>query len=152
MDSIELAIADALAAAISATTFLGPITSVTATRAYVPDHQASDLETLKVNVVPGTVEISALSHGADLFESTIHVTIGKRAPTDVEVDDLVELRTQIADAIRSNKLTAGYPAMPTGVVWMSIDNMTTFDRDALTGQRVFLSDMAVTYRRSQAKL
>lgn len=153
MDAIEILIADSLAESLSLAEFDGTIDAVTATRAYVPDYDAAtDLGTLKVTVVPGATEISNLTHGADLFEVEVHVVMAKRFSTDAELDDLVNLRTQIVDAIRSKTLPASTPAMPTGVVWVGITNQTTFDRDALTDRRVFLADIAVVYRRSQAKV
>lgn len=152
MDAIEILIADSLAESLSLAEFAGDIGSVTAVRKFVPDYEAADLGTLKVSVVPGATEVSNLTHGADLFEVEIHVVIAKRFTTDAELDDLVDLRTQIVDAIRSKTLPASTPAMPNGVVWMGITNQTTFDRDALTDRRVFLADIAVVYRRSQAKV
>lgn len=151
IDSIEILVADALAAGLSAATFDGDYPEITARRVYVPDHQVADVTTLHVSVVPGRCEIQGMTHGADLFEMEIHVLLAKRIVVDSEIDGLIDLRTQIAHAIRSGTVPAATPAMPSGTKWVSIDNETTFDREAMNGHRVFLADMIVTYRRLQAK-
>ena len=150
-DAIEILVADALAAGLSAAEYAGDYESVDARRVYVPDYQAADIADLHVSVVPGSCEISGATHGADMYEFEIHVLVAKRLALDSEIDGLVELRTQLANLIRSNKVPAADPPMPAGTKWVSVNNETTFDRDALTGNRIFLADMVVTYRRLQAK-
>jgi hypothetical protein len=152
MNAIEILIADSLADSISRHTFDGAISKVTAVRRFVPDFQGEDVSTLKVSVVPGECEISNHTHGADLFESSIHVVIAKRIEDDTDIDDLVDLRTGISDAIRSKTLPASVPAMPSGVVWVSIANTVTFQPDQLTNHRVFMGEITVAYRRAQAKV
>ena len=152
MEAIEILIADSLAGSLSLARFDGAITSVDAVRSYVPDYTAEELGDLKVSVVPGETQVTPHTHGADLFEIDIHVVIGKRMASDAEIDDLVELRTNIVDAIRSRKLPADETTMPPGVVWMNVTNLVTYDRDQVTGARVFLADIAVTYRYASAKV
>ena len=151
MEAIEILIADSLAGSLSLARFHGAITSVAAVRSYVPDYTAEELGDLKVSVVPGETQVTPHTHGADLFEIDIHVVIGKRMASDAEIDDLVELRTGIVDAIRSKKLPAG-ETMPPGVAWMNVTNMVTYDRDQVTGARIFLADISVTYRYANAKV
>jgi hypothetical protein len=152
MNAIEILIADSLAESLSSATFDGEIADVNAVRTYVADFTTEDLADIKVSVVPGSVEVTNHTHGADLFEVEIHVVIGKKLVTDAELDDLVDLRTNIVDAIRSKKLPASSPPMPSGVAWMGITNAVTYDRDHVTGSRVFLGDIVVTYRYANAKL
>jgi len=152
VEAIEILAADALAASLTAATYTGTYASITATRAYTPEFEGADMDTLKVSVIPGNVEITQITHGADLFEFEVHVTIAKRFTGTAELDALVNLRTQIADRIRSNALPAATPAMPAGTNWFGIANNVTFDRDTLMNQSIFLADIAVTYRRSQAKV
>ena len=152
MDAIEILTADALAASLTAATFTGNITTITAVRGYTPDFQGEQLEAVQVTVVPGNVDVTPVTHGADLFEYEIHVMLAKRISANADIDDLVNLRTQIVDAIRSKALPSANPAMPTGAQWFSIANNVTYDRDTLMNQMVFLADIAVTYRRSQGKL
>lgn len=152
MEAIEILIADSLAGSLSLARFDGAITSVSAVRSYVPDYTAEELGDLKVSVVPGETQVTPHTHGADLFEIDIHVVIGKRMASDAEIDDLVELRTNIVDAIRSRKLPADETTMPPGVAWMNVTNMVAYDRDQVTGARVFLADISVTYRYANAKV
>ena len=152
MEAIEILIADSLAGSLSLARFDGAITSVDAVRSYVPDYTAEELGDLKVSVVPGETQVTPHTHGADLFEIDVHVVIGKRMASDAEIDDLVELRTNIVDAIRSRKLPADETTMPPGVAWMNVTNLVTYDRDQVTGARVFLADIAVTYRYASAKV
>jgi len=152
MNAIEILIADSLAGSLTAATFPGTISDITAVRTYVPDYTTEELSNLKVSVVPGGTEVTPHTHGADLFELEIHVVIGKRIDTDADIDDLNELRTNIVDAIRSRTLPASTPPMPTGVAWMNCSNATTYERDQLTGSRVFLGDIVVTYRYANAKV
>ena len=152
MDAIEILIADSLAGSLSIARFDGAITSVDAVRSYVPDYTAEELGDLKVSVVPGETQVTPHTHGADLFEIDVHVVIGKRMASDAEIDDLVELRTNIVDAIRSKKLPGGETTMPPGVAWMNVTNVVTYDRDQVTGARIFLADISVTYRYANAKV
>jgi hypothetical protein len=152
MEAIEILIADSLAGSLSLARFDGAIASVDAVRSYVPDYTAEELGDLKVSVVPGETQVTPHTHGADLFEVEVHIVIGKRMSSDAEIDDLVELRTAIVDAIRSKKLPAAETTMPPGVAWMNVTNLVTYDRDQVTGARVFLADIAVTYRYANAKV
>ena len=152
MEAIEILIADSLAGSLSLARFDGAITSVEAVRSYVPDYTAEELSDLKVSVVPGETQVSPHTHGADLFEIEVHIVIGKRMASDSEIDGLVELRTNIVDAIRSRKLPASETTMPPGVAWMNVTNVVTYDRDQVTGFRIFLADIAVTYRYANAKV
>jgi hypothetical protein len=152
MEAIEILIADSLAGSLSLARFDGAIASVDAVRSYVPDYTAEELGDLKVSVVPGETQVTPHTHGADLFEVEVHIVIGKRMSSDAEIDDLVELRTAIVDAIRSKKLPAAETTMPPGIAWMNVTNLVTYDRDQVTGARVFLADIAVTYRYASAKV
>jgi hypothetical protein len=152
MNAIEILICDSLADSISKFTFPGDIKTITAVRRIVPDEVTENLDTLQVSVVPGEVDVSNHTHGADLFEPTVHVVIAKRFDTDAELDSLYDLRSDIVDAIRSKALPASTPAMPAGTHWMSIQNVVTFGRDQVANMRTFLADIAVVYRRSQEKV
>lgn len=151
LESIELRIADALAASLRAATFAGPLSCAAATRRFVPDTTVLKANTLEVSVVPGVVEVSNLTHGSDLFAVEIHVVLARKFGSDADVVDLIELRTQIVDAIRSDNLPIASPAMPDGVSWMNVENNVTYDRDSIVNGRVFLCDIGVSYRISQGK-
>jgi hypothetical protein len=152
MNAIEILIADSLAESLSSATFDGTVQKVNAVRTYVADYTLDDLSDLRVSVVPGSVEVSNHTHGADLFEYEVHVVLGKKLLADEEIDDMIDLRTNIVDSIRSKTLPASTPAMPAGVQWFGITNVVTYDRDQVTGSRVFLADISVSYRRANAKV
>lgn len=152
MEAIEILIADSLAKSLTAHTFPGVISRIQAVRKLVPDFQGEDVTSLRVSVVPGPCEVSNHTHGADLFEMETHVVVAKRIDDDSEIDDLIDLRSNILDAIRSKSLPPSSPPMPDGTVWQGITNQVTFDRDQITGHRVFVADVTVTYRRAQAKV
>jgi len=152
MNAIEILICDSLADSLCKFTFPGDIKTITAVRRIVPDEVTENLDTLQVSVVPGEVDVSNHTHGADLFEPTVHVVIAGRFDTDAELDSLYDLRSDIVDAIRSKALPASTPAMPPGTHWMSIQNVVTFGRDQVANMRTFLADIAVVYRRSQEKV
>jgi hypothetical protein len=152
VDAIEILAADSLAASLSAATFTGDYTTLSAVRAYTPEFEGADMDTLKVSVIPGNVDVTQVTRTSDLFEFELHVCLAKRFASTAELDGLVNLRTQIADRIRSNALPASDPAMPSGTIWFQIANNVTFDRDTIMNQSVFLADIAVTYRRAQDKV
>lgn len=152
MEAIEILIADSLAKSLTAHTFPGVISRIQAVRKLVPDFQGENVTALRVSVVPGPCEVSNHTHGADLFEMETLVVVAKRIDDDSEIDDLIDLRSNIVDAIRSKSLPPSTPAMPDGTVWQGITNQVTFDRDQITGHRVFVADVTVTYRRAQAKV
>lgn len=152
MDAIEILICDSLADSLSKFVFPGAIPSITAVRRIVPDDVTENLNELRVSVVPGEVDVSNHTHGADLFEPTVHIVIAKLFDTDEELDALYDLRSNIVDAVRSKALPASTPPMPSGTHWMSIQNVVTFGRDQVANMRTFLADIAVVYRRSQEKV
>ena len=152
MDAIEILICNSVADSLSRHTFPGAIQRITATRRIVPDEVTENLDELQVSVVPGELDVTNLTHGADLFESTIHVVIAKKFDSDQELDDLYDLRSNIVDAIRSKALPASVPPMPPATHWYSIQNVVTFGRDQVMNMRTFLADIAIVYRRSQEKV
>jgi hypothetical protein len=152
MDAIEILICDSLADSLSKFVFPGEITTVSAVRRIIPDDVTADIDTLKVSVVPGELDVTNHTHGADLFEPTVHVVIAKRFSSDAELDALYDLRSNIVDAIRSKALPASEPPMPRGTSWYSIQNVVTFGRDQVADMRTFLADIAVVYRRAQEKI
>lgn len=144
-NSVAVQIADALAAGISIHTFSSPYASVSAVRRYVPDYEGPELRTLQVSVVPGTIESERSSRGQDLFTHEIMVVVAKQTDgSNGDVDQLTNLCEEIMDAIRSETLSV--PTMPENARYFGSAMQTSFDRDSLTDRRVFLAQIAVTYR------
>ena len=145
MASLASQIADALAAGISAHTFSPPFQHVNAARLYVPDYEGVDLRTLKVSVVPGTIDTEKVSRGQDLFTHELAVVIAKHVDgTNAEIDQLCLLGEEIIDAIRSDTLDT--PTMPASALYFASNMQVHFDRDALADRRVFMGHIFVTYR------
>lgn len=147
-EAVELIAAKSLADSLSRTVFAGEAwPRIDASVLYVPDYQSEDLASLKVSVVPGDIDIGLYeARGGDLHEPKIHVVIAKRFTNDQELASLVSLRAAIQDKIRSKTLEPSTPPLPDGYHWYGMNVATTYDRDQLTTQRVFLADIEVTYR------
>lgn len=144
-NAIAVQIADALAAGISMHTFSSPYAAVSAVRRYVPDYEGPELRTLQVSVVPGSTESERSSRGQDLFTQEIMVVVAKQTDgSNADVDKLTNLCEEIMDAIRSETLSV--PTMPENARYFGAAMQTSFDRDSLTDLRVFLAQIAVTYR------
>jgi hypothetical protein len=144
MASIAVQLADALAAGLNSHAFYAPYASLGAVRRYVPDADGASLDTLTVSVVPGPYEIDhTQARGFDLFSHSTYVVLAKHVQPD-ELDGLMQLQQQVADVVRSKILVM--PSMPSGAVWWSVAVQTSFDRDALTDRRLFLSQIEVVYR------
>jgi len=144
-DAVAIEISDALAAGLAAYEFSAPYASIPAKRVYVPDYEGPELRTLKVSVVPATVETERSSRGQDLFTHEVMVVVARMVDgSNQEIDELANLCQEIVDAIRSDLLVM--PSMPANAHYFGAAMQTTFDRDSLTDRRVFLSQIAVTYR------
>ena len=144
-NAVGVAIADAVAAGLSAYEFSAPYASVAAARRYVPDYEATELAELKVSVVPGQIDVEKATRLSDLFTHEIAIVVGRQTDgSNTEVDELTRLGEEILDAVRSGVLVT--PGMPEGVMFYSATMQQHFDRDAMSGQRVYLSQITVQYR------
>lgn len=151
MSAIGVQIADAVAAGLSAYEFSSPYDSIQAVRRYVPDYEATELKDLMVSVVPGTIDVEKASRAADLFSHEVAIVIGKQTSgANAEIDELTTLGEEIMDAVRSGVLVT--PAMPEGVMFYAANMQSHFDRDSMTGNRVFLGQVLVTYRIARSHL
>lgn len=150
--SASTAIADALAAGLSAHSFSAPYASLTATRRYVADDDALNLKTVKVSVVPGPVTTERGARGSDDYRHQIAVIVAKQtAATTAELDALAVLAEEILDAIRSDLVAYG-PTMPEHARYLGAEMETTLDRDALSERSLFLAQIVCTYHHPRAKL
>lgn len=145
--AIEELVAESLAGSLSAAMWAAGV-QVDAKMQYVPDYEASDLNRLRVSVVPGELDISLFEgRGGDLHEPHVHVVMAKRFTDESELRSLIKLRTQIQDKIRSKTLPiVDWAPMPEGVMWYGMTVSSTFDRDQMSASRIFLADIEVTYR------
>ena len=135
------ALADAVAAHVSAGSFGQPVTAV---RMYQPAFTLEDLKDLRVSVVPRTTGISAASRESSTFECVLDVGVQKKLPAEddvAEIDGLLDLVEEIADHVRLKRL----PDAP-DAAWVSIAHEPVVSTESLEQHRVFTSVLSVTYR------
>lgn len=151
-DRPEYVIADAIAAAINAATFTGPITSLVATVDEAPDNENLDNPantTPRVYVVPGPeIDLQmAESRGGDLHAIDVLVILSKRLGADTERRALVDLRWQLQDRLRIDRDVAGclIVGVPTWWELREVNVETTFAREGLRGPKVFSAGMRLQF-------
>lgn len=150
--SSSIAIADALAAGLSAYSFSSPYADITATRRYVADDDALALKNVKVSVVPGPTVTERGARGSDDYRHQLAVIIAKQtAGTNAELDALGVLAEEILDAIRSDLITYG-PTMPENARYLGAEMETVLDRDSIADRSLFLTQILCTYHHPRAKL
>jgi len=134
-------IADAIAAHVSAGTFLQPVAAV---RMFQPAFTLEDLKGLRVSVVPRTVQMTPVTRDSLAIEYVVDVGVQKKLPADnadAEIDELLALVEAIAEHLRFQRLP-GFP----DAAWVGISNEPVVSTEALEQHRVFTSVLSVTYR------
>jgi hypothetical protein len=151
-DRPEYVIADAIAAAINAATFTGPITTLPAVVDEAPDYENLDNPsntTPKVSIVPGpNLELEcAQTRGGDFHQIDLMVILTKRLALDTECRAMVDLRWQIQDRLRAERgaadsLLAGVP-----LYWdmRALEAESTFNREGLRGPKVFQAVLRIQF-------
>ena len=135
------ALADAVAAHVSAGSFGQPVTAV---RMYQPAFTLEDLKDLRVSVVPRTLQMSPVTRDSLAIEYVVDVGVQKKLPADnadAVIDELLTLVEAIADHLRFKRLE-GFP----DAAWVGISNEPVVSSEALEQHRVFTSVLSVTYR------
>ena len=136
--SVITDIADAVVASLNAGTFSEPFT---AERLHQPSFELADLQTLRVSVVPKSLEIRNASRQHSFFDCTIDVGLQQKVDDDTRVDDLLVLAEEIADHLRLQRL-ADYPQ----AAWLSIEHDPVVASEHLDQHRQLTSVLSVTYR------
>ena len=136
-------IADAVTAEINAApggTFSQDLTAV---RKVLPVYELSDLDALKVTVVPKAVEISAASRSSSQYDVAIDIGVQQKLGKDLdaEIVALATLVDEIADYLRQQALAAAPYA-----VWAGVVNEPVYSAEHLADNRTFTSVLTVTYR------
>jgi hypothetical protein len=151
---VEDGIAEYLAAALTASSWDGPIASFQAEVDECPEWDAAegDLNILRVAVVPAPEMEFQLreTRGADLHRPTIGLLMSKKISDPAERQTLRALRTQILDRIRRSisdptVFQGVTPSLPPEYQLVSIDVETTFDRQGMGGPRVFMAAIRLVY-------
>jgi hypothetical protein len=113
----------------------------TAERLHQPSFELPDLQTLRVSVVPKSLEIRNASRQHSFFDCTIDVGLQQKVDDDTRVDDLLVLAEEIADHLRLQRL-ADYPQ----AAWLSIEHDPVVASEHLDQHRQLTSVLSVTYR------
>lgn len=144
MNPVMIELADAVAASLNAGAFSLPFT---AERAYLPDYDLSQVQDLRVTVVPKSLGVAKASRESAYFDPAIDIGVQQKIEGDEDAakamtDGLVALVEEIVDHLRGKRLD-GVP----DAAWMAIANDPILDRDHLERLRVFTSVVTVTYRK-----
>lgn len=139
MPATILAIADAVAAELSAATFSQPLA---AERSYLPRFDVDEMTDLKVSVVPRGLASQTLDRNRDRFDYKIDVAIQKKVePVPQALDPLMALVEEIADFFRQGALAAFPQARCTDVA-----NVPVYAAEHLEELRQFTSVLTLTFR------
>ncbi|MEX1016019.1 MAG: hypothetical protein WDZ31_04665 [Phycisphaeraceae bacterium] len=140
--SITIDIADAVVATLNAATFSQP---VTAERAYLPRYELSEMQDLRVTVVPKEMTTTTASRGAASRDLTLDVAVQKKlgapAGAQSEQDALMELSEEVADYLRTTAL-----AGQAGAKWVRTEHTAIYAPEHLEQLRQFTSVVTLTYR------
>ena len=146
--SFATQIADAIAIELNAVPD-GTFSQVfTAERRVLPVYELTDLNTLKVTVVPKAMEISGSTRSASQYDFSIDIGIQKKVASatgsvelDTEVAALGSLVDEINDYLRQRPLGSF-----AGVAWVRSVNDPVYAPEHLHEQRTFTSVLTLTYR------
>ncbi len=136
--SVITDIADAVAASLNAATFSEEFT---AERLHQPSFDLPELQTLRVSVVPKSVEIRNGTRQHSFFDCAVDVGIQQKVDNDARVDALLVLAEEIIDHLRLKRLT-DYPQ----AAWMAIGHDPVVSSEHLDQHRQLTSVLTVTYR------
>lgn len=143
LEAIEVLIAESLADSLTKYNFTQDFT---AAMEFVPDFERVEADSLRVSVVPGSVEVVPGPRGADRHEVNCHVVIAKTIRQDFEMRALVKFRAEVADKIRSRCLPASDPAMPENTQYLGLSIEVPYDVQTARHARVFLAEITVTHQ------
>jgi len=113
----------------------------TAERLHQPSFDLTELETLRVSVVPKSQTITNANRQHSFFDIAIDIGVQKRVADDAEVDALLDLVQEIADHLRMKRL-ADHPT----AAWLSIEHEPVVAAEHLDQNRQLTSILTVTYR------
>ena len=133
-------IADAVVATLKAATLSPP---VTATRAYLPREEVSELKTLKVTVVPSSVVNASASRSQSQQGVAIDVAIQKKPVNEQNesFDPLLALAEEIGDLFRAKRLTT-FPL----AACIKTEFKTIYAPEHIENLRTFPSVLMLTFR------
>jgi hypothetical protein len=111
----------------------------------MPGFELQDLSTLRVTVVPRSMEITNETRGLVKKECIIDIGVQKKI-SDIETDTaaLLTLSEQIIDYMRNRPLS-GY----SDARWIKTENDPIYSQEHLFSKRVFSGLITLTYRVNQ---
>lgn len=133
-------LADALVAELNAATFSQP---VTAARHYLPRFDLTEMQTLRVTVVPQEAVLASGDRARGQGDYSLDVAIQRKLTTgdNDELDALTNLVEEIADHVRGRRLAA-YP----DAAWLKTEQTVLYAPEHLAELRQFTSILTLTYR------
>ena len=139
MDIIQ--IADALVLQLSGGSFIQPFIPA---RAIFPNFEIKELNTLKVTVVPRSVESLAISRGSYQDDYIIDIGVQKKLTEDFEAEtvSLIGLVTEIKNSLWRSILRVG----SVSAIGVNTKVDPIYSREHLAADNVFTSIVSVTYR------
>ncbi len=139
MPAIILEIADAIVAELQAIGFVPPFSVA---RHYLPRFELSEMNTLRVSVVPRSVRSEALDRQRDRFDYQIDVAVQQKIePANAHLDALMNRVEEIADHFRAKRL-ASYP----NAAWLKTEQSVLYAPEHIDELRQFTSVLTLTYR------
>lgn len=137
--SVIVDIADAVVAELNEHSFS---LDFTAERAYLPRYELEEMETLRVTVVPSSVQITTVSRAGEQYDYGIDMGVQKRRTTtdDAELDGLMDLVEEIADHFTG--LTLADPA----AACVEVVNNPIYAPEHLDEMRQYTSVLTLVFR------
>lgn len=117
-------------------------TSVTATRAYAPRYDLSDLSELRVTVIPRGMTIDRATRGVNRCTYQIDIGVQRRCDgeTGVDLDPLMELVEEFADHFNGLALS-----LEPEVVCVALENGPIYAQEHIREARVFTSVLTLSF-------
>lgn len=137
--SLLVEIADAVVASLAGGNFSQPFE---AKRLHQPAFELTELDQLRVSVVPRSVTVTNISRSGSAFDCAVDVGVQKKVDAGdlPQVDALLDLTEEIVEHLRQKRL----PEMPEAA-FVSIKWEPVIASEHLDQLRVFTSVITVTY-------
>lgn len=143
-------LADAIAAAITASAAALPVPIVTVERRWSPDWDQAALRELRCGVIPRTIDRTALTRATDQIDCTVDVALMRHLPGDKNADP-GDLDPYVASALAVASLLAGMPLSRLPVAKrITIRHEPVFSQQQWQERRCFFSLISTTWLLTEA--
>lgn len=147
-ESIDVQLAEAVAAGISAHTYSAPYAKITAIAEDDPDYDGLEMKDLRCSVICVGSSNTQNSRGGDAIEYQVGIIIARRADSQAERNVIRLLRQEIVDVLRSE----GMFELPEGVRYMRFETGDAYHQDQVTNRKIFQAKIMAEYRIVLGKL